>query len=142
MQTVQDMLRAALAIALVAGLSVPAANAATTWDGVFTADQAARGGALYEQKCVLCHGQDMAGTMSAPPLADIGFLYVWDGMTLADLFEFTKTMMPPTEVGSLRDEQVADLIAATLLANSYPAGSAELPGDPAALAAIAIQREQ
>jgi quinoprotein glucose dehydrogenase len=84
----------------------------------------------------------MEGTMSAPPLADVGFLYVWDGRPLGELFEFTKTTMPPNEVGSLSDAQIADLLAAVLAGNAYPAGTAELPADPAALAAITILREQ
>lgn len=122
-------------------LSVPA-HAETVWDSVFSAEQAARGDALYAERCAECHGAKMEGTMSAPPLADIGFLYVWDGLPLSDLFEFTKTTMPPMEVGTLTDQQVADLTAAILAANAYPAGPAELPADAAALQAIAIEREQ
>lgn len=127
---------------LITALIAPSVAAAeTVWDSVFTEDQAARGDTLYAERCAECHGAKMEGTMSAPALADIGFLYVWDGMPLGELASFTKTMMPPTQAGTLTDQQVADVTAAILAANAYPAGAAELPADPAALAAIAIQRE-
>ena len=128
-------------ICVATALAAAPAHAETVWDGVFTADQAARGEALYADGCAECHGPNMEGTMSAPALADIGFLYVWDGLPVAELFAFTKTMMPPTAAGSLSDAQVADLTAAILAANAFPPGAAELPSDPAALSALTIQRE-
>jgi mono/diheme cytochrome c family protein len=123
-------------------LAAAAARAETVWDGVYSAEQAARGDALYAGRCAECHGAKMEGTMSAPALADTGFLYVWDGLPVAELFAFTKTMMPPTEAGSLSDQQVSDMTAAILAANGYPPGAAELPADPAALSGIVIAREE
>lgn len=32
------------------------------WDGVYTQDQAGRGQALFEPKCVICHEHDLRGT--------------------------------------------------------------------------------
>ncbi len=118
------------------------ASAATVQDGVFSAGQAERGRAVYADRCVLCHGERMEGTMNAPPLADIGFVFVWDGRPLSELFDFTKTMMPPAEIGSLKDQEIADITAAILDANGFPQGpeATELPGDAAALAAITIVR--
>jgi mono/diheme cytochrome c family protein len=129
-----------LSIAVLA-LAAPA-RAETVWDGVYSAEQAARGDALYGARCAECHGAKMEGTMSAPALADIGFLYVWDGLPVAELFAFTKTMMPPTGAGSLSDAEVADMTAAILAANGYPAGAAELPADPVLLSGVTIAREE
>src|SRR5690606_18955139 len=102
------------------------ARAATTWDGVYSADQAARGAALYADRCAECHGGTMEGSMNAPPLAGIAFAYVWDGMKLSELFNFTRTTMPPNQVGTVSDAQMADILAAVLAANAFPAGETAL----------------
>ena len=61
------------AAALAMGASVMAlqaqAPARNVWDGVFTADQAAQGKALFETKCAICHGAELNGAEMAPPLA-------------------------------------------------------------------------
>jgi mono/diheme cytochrome c family protein len=36
---------------------------------VFTADQAAKGKALFEAKCAICHGAELNGAEMTPPLA-------------------------------------------------------------------------
>lgn len=116
--------------------------AATTWDGVFTVEQAGRGLDLYMDRCVECHGQAMEGSMNAPPLAGEGFGYVWDGLPLSELFALIKTTMPSNEVGTVTDAQIAAAMAAMLDASGFPAGQAELPADPAALDEVTFQREQ
>lgn len=123
-------------------LAASGAQAATTWDGVFAADQAARGQRLYAERCAACHGQTMEGSMNAPPLAGLAFSYVWDGMPLSELFTLIKTTMPSNEVGTISDAQIADSIAAMLDASGFPAGAADLPGDIAALTEVIFQREQ
>src|SRR5258708_2648944 len=50
------------------------APARNVWDGVFTADQAAQGKALFETKCAICHGAELNGAEMAPPLAGGRFL--------------------------------------------------------------------
>ena len=48
------------------------APARTVWSGVFTADQAAQGKAVYGNKCVTCHGEELNGGEMAPASSTCG----------------------------------------------------------------------
>jgi mono/diheme cytochrome c family protein len=117
---------------------------ASIWDGVFTAEQVARGEAAYDA-CTRCHGRRLTGAAddpdmkSTPPLARAAFLRDWDGRNLATLFEYTRTTMPQNNPGSLPDQEYVDIIAYMLSTSQAPAGDTELPPDPAALGRIVIE---
>lgn len=122
----------------------PAGDQASIWDGVFTAEQATRGEAAYDA-CTKCHGRRLNGAAddpdmkSTPPLARAAFLRVWNGRTLATLFEMTRSTMPQNNPGSLTDQEYVDLIAYMLSVSQAPAGDTELPVDSAALGRIVIE---
>jgi mono/diheme cytochrome c family protein len=113
-----------LAMSVTAG--VQAAQARSANDGVYTADQAKRGEAVYKEQCAACHGDNLEGSGPMPPLAGKDFLTNWSGKTVGDLFEKTSTTMPATAPGTLTPAQSADVIAHLLATGKYPAGSAEL----------------
>ena len=85
--------------------------------GVYTAEQATRGEALYKETCAACHGDNLEGSGPMPPLAGMDFLTNWKGKTLGDLFEKTQTTMPATAPGTLMPDQVADVLAFVLKAS-------------------------
>jgi mono/diheme cytochrome c family protein len=95
-------------------------------EGVYTAEQAKRGEAVYKEQCSACHGDNLEGSGPMPPLAGKDFLANWQGKTVGDLFEKTSTTMPATAPGSLTPEQAADVVSFLLSKDSYPAGSAAL----------------
>src|SRR4051812_45300858 len=77
----------------------------TVLDGVFTAAQADRGDAVYNEKCATCHeGADVDG----PPLTGMPFVDRWREDTLDGLFEFITTRMPQTAPGSLPESTYLD----------------------------------
>jgi cytochrome c553 len=137
---------AAAILLLIAGaIAIPGQNdksaSRTTWDGVYTTAQAKRGADAYASKCAACHGDDMAGKGEVPALAGLPFLYAWNGKTAAELVDYIHTSMPPSEPGSLTDQQSADFAAAIFGRCGFPEGSEELkPG--ASLGGIVIQREK
>jgi len=102
------------------------AQTVSVWDGVYTDDQAARGGAGFTAHCANCHGADLGGTGEAPALSGPKFLSDFDGLSLGDLFDRIRTTMPQDNPGSLPRDQVADILAYLLKANALPAGSKEL----------------
>lgn len=122
-------MRVRLAIVGVLGLAAIGAQSPaprSVWDGVYTAEQARRGQALYNGQCASCHGDTLGGGESAPPLAGAEFLSNWSGLTVGDLFERTRTSMPQSKPGSLSREVNADILSYILNANQFPTGKTEL----------------
>ena len=113
-------------------------SARTTNDAVFSAEQAERGQALYQQQCAACHGQALAGAEAAPALAGAAFVGTWNDAPLGDLFERIRISMPQDKPGSLGRQQTADIVAYILSYNKAPAGRTELPRDTEPLNAIKI----
>jgi len=117
----------------------PARNA---WNGVFTADQAIQGKALFEAKCTICHGSELNGAEMAPPLAGGVFLGNWSGQSLGDLFTRIHSTMPANDPGSLSNQEVSLALAYILSFNQFPAGTTPLPSDETALGQIALTAEK
>src|SRR6476646_1946771 len=69
------------------------------WDGAFSATQADRGRASYRENCARCHGTDLAGGESTPPLAGSGFLARWSSKSALDLLDRTRRTMPTDNPG-------------------------------------------
>ena len=107
--------------------------------GVYTAEQATKGEALYKEMCAACHGDNLEGSGPMPPLAGKDFLANWGGKTLGDLYEKTQTTMPATAPGTLSPEQTADIVAFMLSKDNYPTGAAALEGKMEPLAQIKIE---
>jgi mono/diheme cytochrome c family protein len=111
-------------------------QAHSVWDGVYTAEQAKRGEALYGQHCATCHGGDLLGIESAPALAGLQFKENWNSLTLGDLFERIRMSMPIDDPGKVSAQQKVDIIAYMLRFDEFPAGTAELARDQQLLAQI------
>ena len=116
-------------VALVAALhvSLRAQGAASVNAGVFTADQAKKGAALYADKCSPCHGEDLGGQAGIiPALTGDPWLMNWNGKTVGDLYDKIFMTMPALEPGSLKPEEAAALVANILNVEKYPAGTTEI----------------
>ena len=118
--------RAAVAAAVVLLSAGYASRAgAQSANGVYTAAQAAAGRAVYEQACARCHQSNLQGSFEAPQLAGESFLRFWGELSPRDLYERTRSSMPPDE-DALADEAYVDVVAYLLQANGAPAGDAPL----------------
>ena len=117
----------------------PAQTSKSVWDGVYTEDQAKRGGALYKQWCASCHGPELEGGEMAPGLVGGGFTSNWNGLTVGDLFERIRTTMPLSKPGKLSREVNSDITAYMLNFGQFPAGQTELPRDTQLLKQIRIE---
>src|SRR5436853_2791474 len=77
-------------------------------NGVFTDAQAARGDAVFAEKCARCHeGADVDG----PPLTGDPFIDRWREDSLEPLYIFIKTKMPQNAPGSLDAATALDVVA-------------------------------
>jgi mono/diheme cytochrome c family protein len=97
------------------------------WDGVYSEPQAVRGAAMFDKDCAGCHGPSGEGGGMAPALAGAAFSANYDGLTVGDLFDRNRTTMPPGKEGQMSAQQNADITAAMLQFNKFPAGETELP---------------
>ena len=124
---------AAFVVAGVITALTAASASKTVWDGVYTVAQAARGEKVYAAKCVKCHLETLLGDGTATALTGPGFAANWDGVSLGEMLDRTRSTMPDDDPGTLSRQQVADAIAFMLKFNKFPAGETELPTQAEAL---------
>jgi len=116
---------------------IHAQTARTAIDAVYSAAQAMRGRALYQQRCATCHGEPLAGSL-APPLAGTIFMGAWGGRSLWELAGKIRNTMPADEPGKLTLSQTADLVAYLLQIGKFPSGEADLASDEAGLKSVSL----
>ena len=101
----------ALAGALV--LTGHAAQSQDLAEGVYSAEQAARGREVYRDQCATCHGDALEGSVG-PPLAGDGFLSVWSARPVVDLVDKIHNNMPLQAPAPLSRQESLDLVAYVL----------------------------
>jgi len=114
----------------------------SVWDGVYTEEQANRGEGVYRKECAACHGDQLSGGESAPPLSGGAFLSNWNGLTVGDLFDRIRKTMPQTNPGRLTRQQDADILAYVLSINKFPSGKTELYRQSEMLKEIRFEAEK
>lgn len=122
------------------GLHAQASTPASS--GVYSTEQAVRGGNLYQSKCSSCHIDDLSGGGTSPALAGPDFTATWSGRPVAALFNSIHTSMPSDHPGTLTAKQTADLVAFLLKVNKFPPGKTELPDNADRLKSILIDDVQ
>jgi mono/diheme cytochrome c family protein len=119
-----------LTAAAEAASGAPQAAPRSAKDGVYTAAQANRGKAMYDEQCTECHGAMTSVTPDlAPLLSDHVFQTTWRNRSLTQLFDRIRDTMPQNKPRTLSPEQTVDLIAYILSANGLPAGEVPLAHD-------------
>ena len=106
-------------------------TAASVRDGVFTAEQAARGRQTFQRVCMSCH--------TVAEHSGRKFEIKWADNTLGDIFDVISTTMPDGNPGSLNPDEYASIIAFVLKESGYPEGERELPSEAAVLTNIRIE---
>ncbi len=113
-----------------------AGQSRTPAQGVYAADQATRGAALYKAQCAACHGAALEGAVG-PPLAGSEFLAAWAGRSASELADKIQQTMPLSAPGTLTRPQTIDIVAHMLQAGRFPAGQAALSADALSQVAFA-----
>ncbi|HEY1910974.1 MAG TPA: cytochrome c [Vicinamibacterales bacterium] len=127
---------AAASLIIAQALVVVSAQGKSTQDGVYTAEQAKRGEAIFTRACASCHQPDLSGDGQTPALVGKDFDMDWIDTTIGDLYDRTKISMPADKPGSLSPAEVADVLSFILSKGGFAAGQTELPSDPATLKTI------
>ena len=111
------------------------------WDGVFTAEQAARGKVRFEGACIRCHNIELIGSERGPALKGNVFLGKYENDNLGSLFTLIRDTMPRDGgAATVSDEAKVDILAYILSRNDIPAGKDELKLDQNLLEGIKIVR--
>jgi len=101
--------------------------------GVYTAEQADRGVALFKGKCASCHAPNRFTD-------DQMFLTPYAGKPMWAMFEVISDSMPEDDPGGMKPEEYADVIAHLLRLNGFPTGQTELPTSKDALSLILFEK--
>lgn len=86
--------------------------------GVYSEEQAERGGTLFEEACMVCHQPE--------EFAAGGYMSGWDGMSANDLVEYIRATMPEDNPGRLKRQEYIDIVAFLFQQNGLPAGESEM----------------
>lgn len=100
-------------------------------DGVFTAEQAARGRKAFQTACGSCH--------TVAERTGRRFIAGWRDSSVGDLFDLLFNTMPANQPGSLKPEEYTDIIAFLLQESGYPDGEQELPATLDELAKVRFE---
>lgn len=129
-----------LASALSAVGGAPGQGASPSRLATYSNTQADRGKTLYTASCAVCHGAELGGSATVPPLKGPDFESYWLGKPVGELFEKIVTTMPKAKPGSLTPAESSDLVAYLLRELQAPAGPADLSSTPSELNELAIGR--
>lgn len=112
------------------------------WDGIYTAEQAARGKPRFESSCGRCHNNELIGSERGPTLKGNTFWNKYENDSLGSLFTLIRDTMPRDGgAGVVSDEVKVDILAYILMRNDVPAGGEELKLAANALEAIKITKK-
>lgn len=111
-------------------ISMSPCVAAATEQSDYTADQAAHGAQIFEQRCARCHGVSLEG-LAGPPLAGPNFesTLEFGSMSASQLYEFISHAMPADAPGSLSPDDYAAVLGFILSKNGYPSGKLPLSAE-------------
>ncbi len=129
------------ALALTAAVVLPAWQTFATAQQAalsYTAEQAERGRAAYEQTCAMCHGEHLDDGPLGAPLKGPLFIGKFGGKSADTLYTVASTTMPSAAPGSLAADVYAALVAYLLEQNDIVAGEQPLPADVAQLAKMRL----
>jgi mono/diheme cytochrome c family protein len=109
------------------------------WDGVFSAEQVARGKKSYLAECADCHGEKLEGIDKAPALTGPTFVKNWTGKSVFKLIDQTRRTMPPDDPATYSRELCTDVVTYLLSENGYPIGKADLAANAPDLRQIVLE---
>ena len=97
------------------------AEAAPAAGGLFTSDQADRGGDVFEQVCAECH--------TTSEFRGRSFQADWGRRSVYSFYRTVRSTMPDDNPGGLADQVYLDVTAYILDMNGHAAGMGELTAD-------------
>jgi mono/diheme cytochrome c family protein len=103
-------------------------------------EQAMKGRESFNQNCGSCHGEDLRGRASAPPLSGTAFTSRWQNTPVGDLFERIRATMPQASPDSLGRQTYLDILVYLLRANDMLSRQQAIEDSPDALKGLTSGR--
>ncbi len=122
-----DMMKkfaALCALGILASLATLPHPARASDAGLYTADQAKAGKALYVKNCSACHAVDLSGA-AGPPLRGADAPY-HGTQSIAQVFDYISVQMPMSAPGSLSKATYVSIMAYLLEKNGHEPGAKPL----------------
>ncbi len=95
----------------------------------YSDDQALAGRRIYQTNCSACHGDNLAGSESAPTLQGEVFASRWGKRNIQDLISLISTSMPPGGNAMLNDNNYREVVAYVLQSNGVKSTSQALSAE-------------
>jgi mono/diheme cytochrome c family protein len=115
-----------LIVGAVAPIVIAQSQIPSAWNGVYSAEQAKRGEALYRQACGNCHGATLAGGVRAPAVGGPAFVPRWSNRPLSELLDYMQAQMPVNSPGGFTRHQNADILAYLLQKSGATEGTKDV----------------
>jgi mono/diheme cytochrome c family protein len=112
------------ALGILASLATLPHPARASSTGLYTAEQAKVGKALYLKNCSACHAVDLSGA-AGPPLRGADAPY-HGTQSVAQVFDYISVQMPMTSPGSLSKAAYVSIMAYILEKNGHEPGTKAL----------------
>ena len=136
------MTKKTLSLLLLAAAALAGEASRSIWDGVYSAEQVARGKKIYQAECADCHGEALEGIDKASPLTGPIFAKNWTGKSVGRLIDATRRTMPPDSPGTYSRQLCTDVVAYVLSENGYPTGKTDLAPDAPDLRQLVLERKK
>ncbi len=127
-----DMMKkfaALCALGILASLAILPHPARASNNGLYTAEQAKVGKALYVKNCSACHAVDLSGA-AGPPLRGTDAPY-HGTQSVAQVFDYISVQMPMNRPGALSKATYVSIMAYILEKNGHEPGTKALTADGA-----------
>ncbi|GAB1263535.1 outer membrane protein assembly factor BamB family protein [Aurantivibrio infirmus] len=95
----------------------------------YSDDQALAGRRIYQTNCSACHGNNLAGSESAPTLQGEVFASRWGKRNIQDLITLISSSMPPGGNATLNDNNYREVVAYVLQSNGVKSTSQALSAE-------------
>jgi mono/diheme cytochrome c family protein len=117
------------ALGILASLATLPHPARASSTGLYTAEQAKAGKALYIKNCSACHAVDLSGA-AGPPLRGTDAPY-HGTQSVAQVFDYISVQMPMNNPGALPKATYVSIMAYLLKKNGHEPGTKPLTADGA-----------
>jgi mono/diheme cytochrome c family protein len=101
----------------------------TIWSGVYSKAEVELGKQTYAQLCSRCHGTDLKGGLTAPPIVGTRFFDRWHDLRLGDVVAYIQASMPREHEFYVPADSARAIVGLMLQESGVPPGKEPMSAD-------------